>query len=55
MGGGVRKGMGWRGEGEGDLDLLAEDDLDFGGVLLRDYGFDGGVDRVEHLGGELEG
>jgi hypothetical protein len=51
-------GRGWGrdiGEGRenGNLDLLAKDDLDFGRVLLRDDGLDGCVDCVEHFGREL--
>lgn len=34
------------------LDLLSEEDLDFGSVLLLDQGENGGIDRVEHLGRE---
>lgn len=33
------------------LDLLSEQDLNFGGVLLLDQWEDGCVDCVEHLGG----
>ena len=34
------------------LDLLAEDELDFSGVFLRDGGEDGGGEGGEHFGGE---
>lgn len=33
------------------LDLLAEYNLDLGGVFLLDEGEDRGVHRIEHLGG----
>ncbi len=35
------------------LDLLAEEESHFGGILLMEEGQDGGVDGVEHLRGEL--